>query len=293
MGWPTIVAVIREPRSYAVLLFSWMAIGLTADGLGPRRAQDIVAVFTFLLLGIVIAAVPANEKRQVIACVLIATGLEILFSIVWGIYVYRFENLPLYVPPGHGLVYLLALRLSKVPFIAFAPRRAAIWTSVLAGIWVLAGLLVLGPVDSVGLLLYPVLLWFLWRTPRATVFAGAFVATSVLEILGTSLGTWTWAAEVPGIGAPQGNPPAAIAAGYCLLDAGVIVACRYVLPRIEAALWRPDAAAQARSAIGRALPASRDREPGALPGRHPSAHVDRLDPVAAGDGTGAARATAG
>jgi hypothetical protein len=54
------------------------------------------------------------------------------------------------------------------------------------------------------------------------VYAGAFVATTILEIAGTQFGNWRWADSVPGIGLSQGNPPSAIAAGYCLLDAIVL-----------------------------------------------------------------------
>jgi hypothetical protein len=65
------------------------------------------------------------------------------------------------------------------------------------------------------------------------VYAGAFVATTVLEIAGTQFGNWRWAETVPGIGLSQGNPPSAIAAGYCLLDAIVLfLSSRMWLARI-------------------------------------------------------------
>ena len=87
--------------------------------------------------------------------------------------------------------------------------------------------------DIVGLCLLPALLYCLWRARRWHVYAGAFVATTILELVGTGFGNWRWADTVPGLGLPQGNPPSAIAAGYCLLDAIVLfLASRVWLARI-------------------------------------------------------------
>lgn len=217
-------ALVRAPVGYAALLFLWMTVALYADGHGPRLTQTIVSVVTWALLAGVLLVVDAEERRQIIACVVIATGLEILFSIVWGLYIYRFDNLPLYVPPGHGLVYLLALRLSALPLIARDRRRTAAAVSLVAGAWTVVALVAADRPDHVGAALFPILLAFLWRSPRTHVFAGAFVATTVLELLGTRFGTWRWQDVVPYVGASQANPPSAIAAGYCLLDAAVIYA---------------------------------------------------------------------
>ena len=103
-------------------MFAWILAALWADGHLDRWAQDVVSVVTWLLLAAVFVSVVPDERRQLVVVVIVATCFEILFSIVWGLYRYRYGNLPLYVPPGHGLVYLLALRLSQ-----FGPlsRRAS------------------------------------------------------------------------------------------------------------------------------------------------------------------------
>ncbi len=48
-----------------------------------------------------------------ISAVIIAVLGEYLFSIVLGMYTYRLENVPHYVPPGHALVYVGVLYFSK------------------------------------------------------------------------------------------------------------------------------------------------------------------------------------
>ena len=42
-----------------------------------------------------------------------ATVGEVTGSLVWGVYTYRLHNLPLFIPPAHGLVYLSGLALAR------------------------------------------------------------------------------------------------------------------------------------------------------------------------------------
>ena len=43
--------------------------------------------------------------------VFFATIGEITGSMLWGVYRYRLHNLPLFIPPAHGIVYLTGLSL--------------------------------------------------------------------------------------------------------------------------------------------------------------------------------------
>jgi hypothetical protein len=218
---------------YIAIMAVWIPSALYADAHFDRWAQTAVSVITWLLLAAVFVAVDGHERRQLVVVVLVATAFEITFSIIWGLYVYRFENLPMYVPPGHGLIYLLALRISQIGPV----HRSRVVTSGLVTVavcsWVAWALVVPDHPDVVGLCLLPSLLYCLWFARRWHVYAGCFVATTILELVGTQFGNWRWADSVPGLGIPQGNPPSAIAAGYCLLDAIVLfLASREWLARI-------------------------------------------------------------
>jgi hypothetical protein len=218
---------------YIAIMAVWIPSALYADAHFDRWAQTVVSVVTWLLLAAVFVAVDGYERRQLVVVVVVATTFEITFSIIWGLYVYRFHNLPMYVPPGHGLIYLLALRISQI-----GPVHASRWVTsgivtVAVGSWVAYAVFVPDHPDIVGLCLLPALLYCLWRARRWHVYAGAFVATTILELVGTGFGNWRWADTVPGLGIPQGNPPSAIAAGYCLLDAIVLfLASRVWVSRI-------------------------------------------------------------
>src|SRR5436190_22933731 len=65
-----------------------------------------------LFLGL-IAPLPASERRLYLACVAIATAGELFLSLVWGLYSYRLGNVPLFVPPGHALMLMLGLSLTR------------------------------------------------------------------------------------------------------------------------------------------------------------------------------------
>ena len=154
-------------------------------------------------------------RLQTLAVVGIATMGEVVGSLVWGVYSYRLDNLPAFVPPGHGLVYLAGLSLATV----MARRPGVLIGLAGAGAvgWGIAGLTVFPAADASGAMgcafLVAVLVW-----TRRPVYAGVFVAVAALELYGTAIGTWTWKAVVPGLDLPQGNPPSGAASGYVVFD---------------------------------------------------------------------------
>jgi hypothetical protein len=53
---------------------------------------------------------------------------------------------------------------------------------------------------------------------------GAFVIVTYLELMGTSLGTWTWQLRDPILGIVAiGNPPSGAAGGYGFFDAAALL----------------------------------------------------------------------
>jgi len=137
-------------------------------------------------------------------------------SIVWGVYRYRLHNLPLFVPPAHGLVYLTGIAIAA----ALAPRARVlvIVAAVAAGTWAVLGLTVLPQRDVAGAVGIPLLLVFLWRSRNRAVYASVFLVVTALELYGTAIGTWRWARDLPGLGIPDGNPPSGVASGYVWFD---------------------------------------------------------------------------
>jgi hypothetical protein len=218
-------ACLRALRPYTFhisLAFYWPIL-LYADTLIQTLPQQhALGLLTFAFLVVAGRFSPRAERRQVWLMVAIATSVELLCSVFWGIYQYRWGNVPLFVPPGHGLLYLFALSATRTPLMvdhSGVVRRVALTCATL---WAIGGLtlepLLVGRVDVLGALLWLIFV-VLMRRPRAVVYAASFFVAVELELVGTGFGNWAWAVAAPGIHLPAGNPPSVIAGGYCVLDA--------------------------------------------------------------------------
>jgi hypothetical protein len=202
------------PRGYAIVLPAYLAGLLALDTLVSFHEQLALGVLTFVVLGVALGPLPSLVRAQAIGVVLFATIGEVTGSLVWGVYHYRLHNLPLFIPPAHGLVYLSGVALSRS-----VRARTVVWAAgVGAAVWGIAGLTLLPRLDVAGAFGVPLLLLFLWRSRSRATYAGVFLVVGALELYGTSIGTWRWAATLPGLGIPDGNPPSGVASGYVWFD---------------------------------------------------------------------------
>ena len=93
----------------SVLVGLTIAVGLVVDRIGGNWGQPLVSLWAWGVAGLLWWRERAWRSRLV-ACLLIATAGELVLSLVWGLYDYRLGNLPLFVPPGHVLLYWLGLQ---------------------------------------------------------------------------------------------------------------------------------------------------------------------------------------
>jgi hypothetical protein len=205
---------------------------LAIDQFSDERGQLAIAMATWIVLFFAFRPLSAERRAQALLVVAVATCGEIVGSIIWGVYTYRLENLPLFVPPGHGLVYLTGFALSETRLVRHHRRAFVAVVLMFAFGWMLAGLTVLPRTDVVGAAGAVVFAYYVLRGRAPTIYCGVFVAVAALEIYGTAIGTWRWAEVVPGTPFPNGNPPSGVASGYVFFD---IVALAFA-PRLVAAL---------------------------------------------------------
>jgi hypothetical protein len=222
MSWLSALRRRIQPYWYNIFLLGLIpvALGLDARVTGISE-QNWLGLGAWVILFACTRFSPPTERRQVWTMVGISTCVELWSSVVWGIYRYHFHNMPLFVPPGHGLVYLFALRAARTPFVRAHGKSFSQVALVVASGWMLFGLtlepLLLHRLDVTGALFFPFFVWFM-RKPSAPIYAAAFFITSYLELWGTNLGTWTWQVVAPISHIPSGNPPSVISAGYCVMD---------------------------------------------------------------------------
>jgi hypothetical protein len=204
-------------------------IGLALDRVAGLAGQYLLGLACWVMLGLALRSATRLERVQTFVVIGVATCFEIIGSIIWGAYIYRHHNLPMFVPPGHGLVYLFGLRLTQTTWVRTHARRW-VWAACAAVIaWGVLGVTVLPRVDLGGALGVVVLAAFLMRGRNVRVYASVFAFVAFLEIYGVSMGTWSWRAHIPGTGIPTGNPPSGIAAGYVFFDIAAIALAPRVL----------------------------------------------------------------
>lgn len=229
---PVDVAAPHHKRDYFIAAFTFVTttICLTTDGFAPQFMQYVLAFFGWIFLIAFLRGECKYVRTQVAVAVTFAVIGEYFASVYMRGYIYRFENVPAYVPAGHGLVYLTAVALGRSGFFMQHARRIAVFVVTVCGLWAFWG--VSGWAqrqDIIGAILFGVFLIYLFKGRSPMVYLGAFFITSWLEIVGTSAGTWAWAVIDPASNLPQGNPPSGVAAWYCLVDAVAIAGAGPVL----------------------------------------------------------------
>jgi hypothetical protein len=220
-------------------LLAFIGVLLAVDTQVDAGGQLLLGLAAWVALGLALRAVPPLLRVQTLVVVVVATCAEILGSIVWGVYTYRLENLPSFVPPSHGLVYLAGASLA----VWAGRRRELLVCAALVGVlaWGVAGVTVLPRADVGGAIGAALLAVYLLRGRTPEVYAGVFLVVAWLELYGTAIGTWEWAVTIPGTGVPQGNPPSGVASGYVWFDI-VALALAPLLIRSAARIrsgWRP------------------------------------------------------
>jgi hypothetical protein len=232
------------PRWYAAAGPAFLAVLLALDTEVGLRGQLALGALTWLVLLGALRPLEPLARAQALAVVAFATVGEVTGSLIWGVYTYRLHDLPTFIPPAHGLVYLSGIALASLV------RERLVVAAALIGSfgWGLAGVTVLPRLDVAGAVGVPLLCLFLWRSRFRASYAGVFLVVAALEVYGTSIGTWRWAAELPGLGIPDGNPPSGVASGYVWFDVmallvapALLAAGRMIVP---ARRWGPPSTAE-------------------------------------------------
>jgi hypothetical protein len=230
------------PAGAGAAMMCWLTLVLWLDragGGGGLWQQRVLGALTWVVLLLALSRVSATVRVQTLVVVAFATLVEYVFSPTLGVYTYRFHNVPAFVPPGHGLVYLSATALGGAALVERHSRTATALVLGLGGLWAGYGVLVAGRPDALGAFWYGCLLLFVLVGPSRPVYLGAFVAVGWLELVGTHLGTWAWATHDPTGWISIGNPPTGAAGGYGWFDLAGLLAAPALLRGLERLRRRP------------------------------------------------------
>ena len=240
-------------RRFGLLLASaalFVPLILLCDGPGLAR-QIMLALLTgaFLLMAARIAAI---DRTAILLAIVVATLGEVVLSVVWGLYSYRFTTLlPLYVPLGHGLFYTLATGSARQRWM----RQHATEISrgvLIGGSAIAAGSFLLFH-DQWGLLWWIAAALVIARSRSRLLLSICCTYTMLLEWAGTRIGNWRWAPSVPLIGLHSANPPSGVGILYVLLDLITVALCTWMLRRRARLSFSNRAFAESRGGFRRGM----------------------------------------
>jgi hypothetical protein len=220
----------------AAWLAAYLGALLAVDTQVGLRVQILLGLLTWIVLALACRPLDAFRRAQVAGVIVFATLGEVVGSLIWGVYTYRLHNLPLFIPPAHGLVFLAGLA------IAGAVRERWLVAIAAAGAvgWGIAGVTVLPRRDVAGAIGVLLLCAYLWRMRARATYAGVFVVVAALELYGTAIGTWRWAKTIPGLGLADGNPPSGVASGYVWFDVMALLLAPWVLAALRRRRREPE-----------------------------------------------------
>lgn len=230
----------RDDALRAVAIAAIIAAGLAFDQLVDFWGQTLTNAGIWVALLCWMHAARSDDQLALAVCVAYATAGEIFLSLVWGLYEYRLANVPLFVPPGHALLFMLGRLIAQhvddwIEWVV--PLAAAPFILMLA--WTR-----LGTLDA---LLFALFLLCLLSGRASRLYSVMFVLSLAMEIYGVWLGNWTWAAEAPWLGFTTINPPLAAGAFYCMLDMLVVATVAKVTRNDRLPATRGTEAAGARA----------------------------------------------
>jgi hypothetical protein len=225
---------LTAPLPFAALVLCVITTFLALDHFANLDEQLVLGAATWGILLAACGPLEPEDRARALLVVIVATCAEVVGSLVLGAYTYRLGNLPAFVPPGHGLVYLAGLRISQSGAVR-NHARVFVWGVIaVVAVWGLAGLFLLDRTDVLGAVIGSALIYVLIRGHTAALYASVFLVVAFLEVYGTSIGAWHWAATTPDTLLPTGNPPSGIAGVYVLFDIAAIA----LAPRLLRAFRR-------------------------------------------------------
>ena len=231
----TIVAIFfREAGLFIAAVFLLFIDGVYFNEHIFKSQTMLNVLMVLAFVAMLYRATPRVRELMIIAVILGFIG-EHFFSKVLGMYTYRLENVPLYVPFGHGVLYARIFRFSKASLVKKYHKEIESFLTLIMIFVSTIYLLFLN--DVFGFIMTIFVFLILWKRPKDRLFFfSMYVLVVVLEIGGTAFGAWKW----PDIGfgvfefLPSNNPPSGISLFYFLLDIG----CFVVYTQIHKKAWK-------------------------------------------------------
>ena len=197
--------------SLTILIGLWISATAFGGLLPDNLAEWPVNIWCWGVFAYIYKTTNRKERIEMITVLAFATPMELFFSEVWNIYEYQRGLMPLFVPAGHYFLFDLGRIMAD-------KLKQSLALPILIPFIPMVGYGVYDGSDTSGVILLVLVLVFTKFGPQPRLYASMAWAALAMEIVGTQLGNWTWANEVPWTGLTAWNPPLLVGAFYCFGD---------------------------------------------------------------------------
>ena len=197
--------------SLTILIGLWISATAFGGLLPDNLAEWPVNIWCWGVFTCIYKTTNRKERIEMITVLAFATPMELFFSEVWNIYEYQRGLMPLFVPAGHYFLFDLGRIMAH-------KMKQSLALPILIPFIPMVGYGFYDGSDTSGLILLVLVLFFTKFGPQPRLYASMAWAALAMEIVGTQLGNWTWANEVPWTGLTAWNPPLLVGAFYCFGD---------------------------------------------------------------------------
>lgn len=209
------------------LLFLFIGAGLYLDSdnflKGFHNGQWLAnGAMILVFLGLFWRATKRSRELMIYALIIGIVGENIL-SIGLEMYTYRMHSVPIYVPPGHAIIYISTVYFSRN--VAVKKFRFALERLFTVAIFVYASAFLAFYNDVFGFVLTMATILILKNKPRERLmYLTMYLVVAVLEIIGTTYKCWYWPDTAFGLipFLKSANPPSGISFFYFSLDLGCL-----------------------------------------------------------------------
>lgn len=181
--------------------------------------QWVANLATFAYFILTYRSASPRLKRLMIYGLLVAGAGEVSFSLILHMYEYRLKTIPLYVPPGHTILYARVYQFVREPSVVRWAAQIKIAMFGLATAFSVSWLI--WKHDLYGFICFGAFLLLLGRARHSRLFfLTMYLLVAYLELWGTGLHCWFWHPVLLNRfqGLPSANPPSSISVFYMGFD---------------------------------------------------------------------------
>lgn len=166
----------------------------------------------------VLSGLRPHERLMAIVFVPFSALGEFIFSLIFGLYTYKFGGVPFYVPFGHAILFSTGLLIADLPLIRANEARVRWGLFAFHGALFGGAIIALG--DTLSAIFGGVFILILYRKRAGSFYLIMGVLVLYIELVGTILGCWAWN-PAPFETLRTTNPP--VGAFVCYVIADILV----------------------------------------------------------------------